>query len=442
MKKIAIIGAGISGITAAKYLAEAGHIVLLLEATNTIGGRVRSFVDGKTGERIDNGQHILIGAYKELLHLINDAELTEILHIQKSLEVCYKGTKNKDILKTDRLPGELGFLLGLWQFKLLSKKSKIEIIKFGVRLKFSSIQIKNKTALEFLVENNQTKESIEIFWQPLAIATLNTELEYASAELLYYVMKNGFFAGRRNSRLIIPKVDFNDLLQKIINHNNIEILYNKKVKEIIFGNDMCITINTNDEEYQADLVVSAIPHYQLKKILPINNKTDEINNIIQNDLDYTSIVNVYLWFDREVMEEHFVTFTGSNLQWAFNKRKLYNYDKEAGEKYPGLISIVFSSAEEMLSKSQKEIAFEAWQELKIYYPIVNTAELLHWRVLIEKFATFKADNKNLETRKKMPQSINNLFIAGEWTERLYPSTLESATMSGKRIANLIIKKYE
>src|SRR5690606_16659447 len=64
-----VVGAGIAGIAAALRLADAGGAVTVLETRRKLGGRATSFTDVRTGEVLDNCQHVAMGcctAYLEL----------------------------------------------------------------------------------------------------------------------------------------------------------------------------------------------------------------------------------------------------------------------------------------------------------------------------------------------------------------------------------------
>ncbi len=70
---IAIIGAGIAGLTCAKYLKDKGIEALILEASDAVGGRVRTDIVG--GFKLDRGFQVLLTSYPEAEKLLNYNEL-------------------------------------------------------------------------------------------------------------------------------------------------------------------------------------------------------------------------------------------------------------------------------------------------------------------------------------------------------------------------------
>ena len=83
---VVVVGAGVAGLNAAVALAERGARVCVLEAKAVVGGRASSFNDPQTGERVDNGQHVLLGCYHETFRLLNTIGTLDRVRLQPSLE--------------------------------------------------------------------------------------------------------------------------------------------------------------------------------------------------------------------------------------------------------------------------------------------------------------------------------------------------------------------
>ena len=77
-KKVAIIGGGLSGLAAAKYLVDAGHEPLVLEARDVLGGKVSAWQD-KDGDWIETGLHIFFGAYPNMMNLFKELDIEDRL---------------------------------------------------------------------------------------------------------------------------------------------------------------------------------------------------------------------------------------------------------------------------------------------------------------------------------------------------------------------------
>src|ERR1700758_2502346 len=109
-KRILVIGAGMAGLTAARQLAEAGRKVLVLEARDRVGGRIRT--RRMEGEILELGAEFIHGRPPELWDLIHEAGLETYALDGKN--VCYKNGKLK---KCDELGEVFKFLNGLEKWK-------------------------------------------------------------------------------------------------------------------------------------------------------------------------------------------------------------------------------------------------------------------------------------------------------------------------------------
>src|SRR5689334_17168130 len=90
---VVVVGGGFAGLSAATALAARGARVLVLEARPSLGGRASSFTDPATGEAVDNGQHIVAGAYYETFEFLERIGAMDGVRLQPLLEL--------DIVETD-----------------------------------------------------------------------------------------------------------------------------------------------------------------------------------------------------------------------------------------------------------------------------------------------------------------------------------------------------
>lgn len=430
MKKIGIIGGGVAGINSAFHLVNNGYDVDLHESRENIGGRINSFIDSKMDDEIDNGQHILIGAYKEFLKLLEGLGTIDLLKFQKSLLVNYynnKGEKAK--LDTGLFLGNFGMLIGLLNLNFLNFKEKLSTISFVMKLKLKLLKSENKTILELLKQQNQSDNLIKCFWEPMILATMNTKIDICDAKLFINVLEQGFFAGRENARIIIPKVGLCNLINPIISHiqnSNGNVFFKSTISEVNISNQKVIIKNTDGVEFVYDEIIIAITPDRISKIKGLDLPW-------LNEFSFSPIISIYLWFEKEFLAEDFASILGTNIQWIFNKRKISNEMKDNS-----LVSITISGADDFIELGNKDLVEICEKELRQIFPKLEKNNLLHYRIIKEKNATLLAKLGLNISREKIDSLNNRIHFAGCWTDTGLPSTLEGAALSGFKIVKKII----
>ncbi len=440
-KKVVIIGGGIAGISAAVGLAEQGHKVTLIVSRNTLGGRVYSFLDSTTGEQIDNGQHAMMGAYSNFIKLLKILGTDGHLVGNDNLRVpfCYKDGFT-DVLDVSGNNPQIAMLKGLFGLKRLSLKSKLLTLFFFAKLKFGLIKSEGFTVHELLKKNFQTDEMIEKFWEPLVLAILNSSPYSASANLLLEVLKRAFLSDKQSSRLLFSDVGLSSLLASFpdwLTRNGGKIIFGKSVKKFEIANNRITKIILADEIISDfDYVISAIQPNALKKLISENENEKENFNYL-NQFEYSPIVSVYLWLDKEITLEKFIAFLGTKTQWLFNLNHIKKRDIRILEKFPGHYALTISGADDIVELTAEKIVKMVLKEITSSLKLQTIPEVLHYRVFKDKFATFKANPKTEKIRPDSLSSINNLLLAGDWTNTGLPATIEGAAQSGFRASEII-----
>lgn len=426
-KKIVVIGGGISGISAAIQAIENNFDVTIIEASNSFGGRINSSIVKVTGDSIDNGQHIMVGAYNVFFEILKKLNSFNKLYIQDKFQVNYIDGSKKFKIESKFFKDQIGFLLGLLSFKEFTFLEKISIIKLVLKIKQDKFKTNNNPFLDVLKKYKQSEKVIKIFWEPLCVATLNTPIDSASTSIIANVLKQSFFNSGFNSKIIIPKVGLGELISEFEEYfiqKGGKILKNHSLKEVKYNGKMIEKlILTKNEEIVGDYYISALSYNRYNSFF--NQKID---------LKSSAIISAYLWYDIDFIDEDFVCVLNKNIQWIFNKRK---FDFEEGKNgYPGFYSITISDANKLLEKSNSEILDILTEEINQLYPIKK--ELLHSKIIKEKNATFLADTKSIETKSYFENPISNLFITGDWGDLELPSTIETAARSGRNAVEKII----
>jgi uncharacterized protein with NAD-binding domain and iron-sulfur cluster len=210
-----VVGGGFAGIAAALDLRAAGAEVTLVERRPALGGRAYSYQDGKTGDVVDNGQHVLFGCYGETLALLDRLGSRGRLHVQKDLRIPYVGAEGETLLRAWPLPAPLHLAAGLLALGGLGLGEKVAIVRAVraiERLTAAAVRdLDQQSVLDWLRALGQSDEAIRRFWEPLAVAALNERLDLASARWLAATVRGVFLGGRASSRVVLPAVPLADL---------------------------------------------------------------------------------------------------------------------------------------------------------------------------------------------------------------------------------------
>ena len=373
---VAVIGGGLAGLAAASALSTKGINVSIFEAAPQLGGRARS-VNWK-GITLDNGQHILLGAYNETLKLMQKVGLNvEQLLLRQSLNLNIHPTLH--LKSCSWLPAPMHLLMGLLCCKGLSFADRFRAILFFCHLKKNQFTLEQDIPLkQLLIQFKQSEGLIKLLWEPLCLAALNTPIEIASAQIYLNVLKDSFDQKKTDSDLLLPRVDLSQLLIQPI---------------------------ANDIQTQGD-----------------------INLVAFKQLHYQPIYTVYLQYPNDVQLPDVMTgLTQSISQWVFDRGQLNGQS--------GLLAVIISAEGRHQQLTQEALAHEVIAELRRAFPFLPTPK---WhKVIAEKRATF-ACTHNLK-RPNQHTSIPHLYLAGDYTEGNYPATIEGAIRSGICAAQFILQ---
>ena len=432
---IAIIGGGCAGLSAAVALVDKGYDATVFEASPHLGGRARTVLveHNSLMNLLDNGQHILLGAYREtlaLLRKIGIAENDAFLRLPLQIRMHSSAEKPDFLLKSEHLlPAPFNLLFGLFGCEGLTFTERASAIKFMAQLKLASYQIAEDNILEsYLIEKKQSRKLIELLWEPLCLAALNTPIAIASTRIFLNVLRDTFTGSKKNSDFLLPKADLSKLLAnplaQYIQTNGGTVQLNQQVRKIEVNNHQ-FTVSTKESSAQFSHVIVATPPANIAKIL--NNFIPLSNVISQTEaLGYQPIYTVYIQYPTNTILPNIMTgFTNKLSQWAFDRGQL------CGQK--GLVSVVISGTGMHQQLSHDELALKVANEL--HQTFHHLPKPLWHKVIAEKRATFSCvPNLARPTHKT---DMPNLLLAGDYTYAPYPSTIEGAVRSGIACAKLV-----
>ncbi len=420
---ILIIGAGWAGIAAAIAAAERGWHVTLIEERPYIGGRARSFVDRDTGDEIDNGQHVMMGAYTAANHVMKSLGTSHYLERQQALRVAFADADGqRDVLDASIAPGRAGMLFGILRLSKIRPASRYAAIKLAIRISRKQANTKGRTCLEFLQEEHQPPDVLERFWEPLVLATLNAPMNKAAASLMENVLRIAVMGGKGSSSLWIPTVGLSKLLSPLpdwlAQHGgSLHTSVSADTMESEGGLVRRVHLS-NGNVLEPDAVVCAVPHRALQRLL---NKS-AIHISLPPEPVYSPIVSVYLWYDVDWMPFDFTAALGTTIQWVFNKRRIK----------PGLVALTISAAAEAATQHATDFLAQCHQELRRLFPEALSANMLHGVVIKEKQATPLITPQFEECRRAMQTCSGNLALCSDWSYASLPATIEAAARSGFR----------
>ncbi len=428
-----------AGMAAAVSLAQRNIKVTLLDAAAHMGGRARSVAIEYNSQviQLDNGQHIALGAYCETLKLLEiigvrekEAFLRIPLNIQQLNIVQRDGNKTAfNLITPSWLPAPLNQLVGFITCAGLSWRERMAVIQFMLRLKKSRYQLAVDMPLsDFCQQNQQSKKVVDLLWEPLCLAALNTPIKIASSKIFLNVLKDTF-KSKHNSDFLLPKLDlsrlFSQPILRYVSARQGSVRLNQRVKSIS-PNQNGYTVHTKEAQFDASHVIVALSPLRLSKVIADLPKLAHIAE--QTDsYDYQPIYTIYLQYARDAtLPKPMLGLTGGVSQWVFDRGVL------CGQS--GLMAVIISAQGKHQQYTQDTLALRVAQELRDAFP--HLAKPLWHKVIAEKRATFSC-NVNLP-RPAHVTPYQGLYLAGDYTYADYPATIEGAVRSGINAANYII----
>lgn len=421
--KVAIIGGGLAGLAAASELSSHGIKVTVFEAAPQLGGRARSV--HWQGLILDNGQHILLGAYHQTLRLMKKIGLdAEESLLRQSLNLNIRHAIHLKSYKS--LPAPFNLLMGLLTCKGLNWSERYSAIRFFIQLKRINFKLDQDIPLNQLLNRfKQSSNLIKYLWEPLCLAALNTPINTASSQIYLNILKDSFDQKKTDSDLLLPRNDLSSLLAEpladFIRAHQGEIKLNSHIKQLGKVNHH-FSVNGSNFTH----VILAVAPFRLAEMI------EPLGEIAANGLvskfTYEPIYTVYLQYPRAVkLPQVMIGLTHTMSQWVFDRGQLN------GQK--GLLAVIISAKGEHQKLAQEALANKVIAELKTAFP--NLPNPKWHKVIAEKRATF-ACTVNLK-RPQQKTTIKNLYLAGDYTEGNYPATIEGAIHSGLSTAQLILQ---
>lgn len=425
--RVAVIGAGYAGLAAAVELAAQGVSATVFEAARELGGRARR-VDYR-GMALDNGQHILLGAYRETLRLMRmtGADPAALL-LRLPLQLVIPGRFR---LQAAPLPAPLHQAFGLLAARGLTWGERLSAVRFMSAMQRRDFRLGDDIgAGRMLAMHGQTGNLRRYLWEPLCIAALNTPLDVASAQIFLNVLRDSLAGSRADSDMLLPLTNLTHLFPEhaaaFIESRGGEIIHSQTVLAVkAEAAGFSLEMRAGSEKF--DQVICAVPPQRLAALTADLPELAEARTQVGR-FGYQPIYSVFLQYPAATrLLRPMIGLYGGVTQWVFDRGRL---NHEAG-----LLCAVISAEGPHQTLDHDELAQRVDDELRAALP--DLPQPLWHKVIAEKRATF-ACSPSLE-RPGQATPLPNFYLAGDYTAGDYPATLESAVQSGVKCAQLILE---
>ncbi len=411
MKQLTIVGAGWAGLAAAVAATQAGWHVQLFEAANRAGGRARSLQQSFAGRPLDNGQHILIGAYRDTLALMRTVGLNPNDLLQRlPLDLRYADGQG---LSLPNWPTPLNLLAGISCAKGWRIKDKVSLIQAAWGWQCAKFECDRTWTVAQLCQVSELSPRVTTqLIEPLCLSALNTPMHEASATVFLRVLRDALLGGAGSSDLLVPRVDLGALLPDAclqwLNLRGAKIHLGKRLS----------ALELEALHHNASSVLLACPPWEAAR-LAAHIAPQWANQCAA--LEHTAIATVYLRCEDE-------SFTGLSqpmvaLHSGPKAPAQFVFDKGALSGQRGLLAGVVSACTTERHALAEQVHAQVSQQLGLHrLEVIQT--------VVEKRATL-ACTPMLD--RPEPFVANQLWACGDYIRGPYPSTLEGAVRSGQQV---------
>ncbi len=416
-------------MAAAVALTRQGVPVSVFEAGRQPGGRARTVQLNDLN--LDNGQHILIGAYRhtlELIDFLHPAVPPPYQRLPLTLEV-----PDRFRLQAARLPAPWHLLAAILRAEGITWKDRLALTRFLSRLKKQRFKLPHdEPLLGFLQRHRQSRFLLQWLWEPLCLAALNTPPGIASAQLFINVLRDSLMGAAGDSDMVLPARPLGELLPEAagnwIRQHGGAVHTSCRVSRIAQEIDG-FTIHSPLGNQSFSHVICATAPQHSSALLPASPLLADIRAKLQR-FDYQPIYTVYLQYQpgTRLRTPMCALPPGRMVQWLFDRGQL------TGEA--GLLAAVISAHGPHVELGHNDIASLVDEEIRATLLPALPPPLWH-QVIAEKRATFAAVPHLERPAQRTP--LPHFYLAGDYTAGDYPATLEGAVRSGLQCADLVMQ---
>jgi squalene-associated FAD-dependent desaturase len=409
-KTVHIVGAGISGLSAAVRLASANYRVHVHEATQQAGGRCRSYFDAATNLTIDNGNHLLLSGNRDALAYARSI----------GTEAGLVGPKRAKFAFVDLTSGQR------WQLDLGA--SRLPLWVFDQARRVPDTRLRDYLALTPLIWASQSKlvgkaipcsgTLYQRLVQPLLLAALNVDPPEGSAGLAGAVVRETLLSGGQACRPLVARDGLSAVLVEpaitLLKEKGATIQFGHELRELGLSAEGVGELRFGSDNVALaphDAVVLAVPPRPAALLVPGLKAPNK----------FRAILNAHFRFDPPKEMPPLIGVVGGLVEWLF--------------AFPQRLSVTISNGDRLMEMPREELAQAIWRDVCKAAGVQG--ELPPWQIVRERRATFEATPEQNALRPGASTAWKNLFLAGDWTDTRLPATIEGSVRSGNRAADLV-----
>jgi zeta-carotene desaturase len=434
-KTVTVIGGGVAGMSAACALAGSGFAVRLVERRGYLGGRASSYLHPGVGEVIDNCQHVLFGCCTNLQGFYRRIGVANRIHWTSTMTMIEPGGRRSQ-LGPSFLPAPLHGLPKLMTAKAFSWADKLSLACAFAAMMRPIPQDSTESLGDWLRRHKQTRGALDRFWRLVIASALNAGIDeialpYA-AKVIRELFMNSAFAGSMGMSTV-PLSELYARVTPYLEERGGSVLLSTHVEGAEWDEELSQwVVRTRTGELRSDSVIVALPFEGMQKLLPFlppAQGVDALANQIERH-EHWPICSVHLWFDREITDLEHAVLLDREIHWMYNQSRLQG----RGGHY---IELVVSATRAFAALPRDAAIAQALGELAEFFPRVKEAKLEKVALVKEVRATFGVPPGIDADRPDANSPWPHLFLAGDWVQTGWPSTMESAARSGHLAAEAV-----
>lgn len=452
--KIIIAGAGLAGLSAALYLAAAGHHPILLEANEYLGGKVGAFKD-EDGDTYEVGLHIIFGAYPNFQNLVKELGVEDRLQWKSHSMIFAMPDSPGEFSRFDfpEIPAPFNGVWAIlknnqmlsWPEKILFAKGLLPAMAFGQ--KYVEEQ-DNLSVKEWMKKQGVPERVNDEVFIAMAKALNFINPEELSMQVVLIAL-NRFLQEQHGSKMAFLDGNFPERLcqpmaEEIQKHGG-EIRTKQRLKEIVLNKDDTVKhfLMQDGSQIEGDLYVSAMPVDILKQKVPERWQGLPYFGRLEK-LVGVPVINVHIWFDRKLSTADHLLFSRSEYLSVY--ADMSTTCREHSDPDRSMLELVFAPAEKWINRSEEDIVAETMRELEKLFPNEikadgSLAKVRKSKVVKTPRSVYKTVPGCEPCRPLQRSPLSNFYMVGDYTKQKYLASMEGALFSGKLGAQAIVEDW-